>query len=124
MRKPNFSAAWSRTGRKGPYAVYYIHCEPGNCLVAGGLWYPDKHYVDRLRRSVDLHPARWRRTLNEPLFKKTFLPGVKANASPEAAVKAFVAQNQENALKKRPMVRRRSFLGYIVNGECSWLVAL
>jgi len=26
--KPYFSAAWSRTGRKGPYAVYYLHCEP------------------------------------------------------------------------------------------------
>jgi uncharacterized protein (DUF2461 family) len=26
--KPYFSAAWSRTGRKGPYAVYYMHCEP------------------------------------------------------------------------------------------------
>ena len=26
--KPYFSATWSRTGRKGPYAHYYIHIQP------------------------------------------------------------------------------------------------
>lgn len=23
----------SRTGRKGPYAVYYLHLEPGSCFI-------------------------------------------------------------------------------------------
>ncbi|KAK4905533.1 hypothetical protein LTR66_017800, partial [Elasticomyces elasticus] len=26
--KPHFSAAWSRTGRKGPYACYYVQIQP------------------------------------------------------------------------------------------------
>jgi hypothetical protein len=90
--------------------VYYIHCEPKRCLVAGGLWHPEKQYVDLLRRSIDRHPDRWRRALNNPLFKKVFLPGVKAKAGPEAAVKAFVGMNQANALKKRPMVKNDAFL--------------
>lgn len=103
--KPHFSAAWSRTGRKGPYACYYVHCEPGASFIGGGLWHPEAQFVAKLRRSVDRHPERWRRALNEPLFKKAFFPGVKASADPEAAVKAFVGRNQQNALKKRPMVR-------------------
>ncbi|PNY29828.1 Uncharacterized protein TCAP_00262 [Tolypocladium capitatum] len=103
--KPHFSAAWSRTGRKGPYACYYVHCEPGASFVGGGLWHPEAQFVAKLRRSVDRHPERWRRAINEPLFKKAFFPGIKASADAEVAVTAFVDRNQQNALKKRPMVR-------------------
>lgn len=31
--KPHFSAAWSRTGRKGPYAHYYIQVAPNESFV-------------------------------------------------------------------------------------------
>ena len=81
-----------------------MHCEPKASFIGGGLWCPEKGSIDKLRRSIDLHPERWRRVLSGPLFRKVFLPGVKANASPDAAVKAFVDKNQDNALKKRPMV--------------------
>ncbi|KAG8423650.1 hypothetical protein J3458_000526 [Metarhizium acridum] len=101
--KPHFSAAWSRTGRKGPYACYYIHCEPGSSFIGGGLWHPEAALITKLRRNIDRHPDRWRQTFNEPLLKKVFFPNVKANAGPEAVIKAFVQRNQENALKKRPM---------------------
>ncbi|TKA69863.1 hypothetical protein B0A55_08920 [Friedmanniomyces simplex] len=33
--KPYFSAAWSRTGRKGPYAHYYIQISPNNETFVG-----------------------------------------------------------------------------------------
>ncbi|KAK2594058.1 hypothetical protein QQS21_008243 [Conoideocrella luteorostrata] len=101
--KPHFSAAWSRTGRKGPYACYYVHCEPGSSFIGGGLWHPEAAFVAKLRRSIDRHPDRWRQALNDPLFKKIFFPKVKANTGPEATIKAFAERNQENALKKRPM---------------------
>ncbi|TWU73086.1 hypothetical protein ED733_004123 [Metarhizium rileyi] len=101
--KPHFSAAWSRTGRKGPYACYYIHCEPGLSFIGGGLWHPEAAFITKLRHNIDRHPDRWRRTFDEPLLKKVFFPNVKTNAGPEAVIKAFVRRNQENALKKRPM---------------------
>ncbi|KAG6060642.1 hypothetical protein E4U17_003814 [Claviceps sp. LM77 group G4] len=101
--KPHFSAAWSRTGRKGPYACYYIHCEPGSSFIGGGLWQPQASSIAKLRRSIDRYPDRWRHSLNETSFKKTFFPKIKANAGPDAVVKAFAERNKENALKKRPM---------------------
>lgn len=116
--KPHFSAAWSRTGRKGPYACYYVHAEPGGrCFVGGGLWHPPGDQVRLLRQSIDERPARWRRVLNEPRFRKTFLePKMKTKKGrkdpdlgmddPEAAVLAFASSNQENALKKKPNVSR------------------
>lgn len=103
----------SRTGRKGPYACYYVHCEPGRCLVGGGLWHPDKTALARLRASIDERPRRWRRALLDESFRAAFLPraararaggsGEDDDASSFAAVRAaFAAANRDGALKKRP----------------------
>ncbi|KAL1845239.1 hypothetical protein VTK73DRAFT_825 [Phialemonium thermophilum] len=99
--KPHYSAAWSRTGRKGPYACYYIHVEPSRCFVGGGLWHPDAGALQKLRASIDERPRRWRRVLTDEHFQKTFLP--QARPGDEAsALKAFAKANAENALKKKP----------------------
>jgi uncharacterized protein (TIGR02453 family) len=104
--KPHFSAAWSRTGRKGPYACYYIHLEPKHSFIGGGLWCPEKDSLARLRRSIDARPARWRRMLGNASFKDVFFPNVKTGKGKEdALVDAFFDKNKEYALKKRPQVR-------------------
>ena len=103
--KPHFSAAFSRTGRKGPYACYYIHCEPKQSFIGGGLWCPERDHLAKLRRSIDRHPARWREALNTPEFKRVFYPGVKPNADDEKVIQSFLESNKSNALKKRPQVR-------------------
>ncbi|RYP30699.1 hypothetical protein DL767_006115 [Monosporascus sp. MG133] len=100
--KAHYSAAWSRTGRKGPYACYYVHVEPGGrSMVGGGLWHPDNAALARLRASIDERPHRLRRVLLNPDFRRTFLPGAKAGDE-RSAIAAFAAANQENALKTRP----------------------
>ncbi|KAI1473102.1 uncharacterized protein F4812DRAFT_411614 [Daldinia caldariorum] len=99
--KPHYSAAWSRTGRKGPYACYYVHVEPGRCLVGGGLWHPEADSLARLRASVDERPHRLIRVLMNPAFRKTFLPNAKAG-NEKSVVAAFAAHNQTDALKTKP----------------------
>lgn len=101
--QPHFSAAWSRTGRKGPYACYYVHMEPGKCFVGGGLWHPDGGALHKLRASIDERPRRWRRVLADGAFQRTFLPAAR-DADEESAVKAFAGANAENALKTKPKV--------------------
>ncbi|KAJ9165680.1 Glycoside hydrolase family 92 protein [Coniochaeta hoffmannii] len=99
--KPHFSAAWSRTGRKGPYAVYYLHVQPGSqSFVGGGMYHPPAEPLARLRASIDERPWRWRRVLAEEGFRGTFLEG--AMPGEEGAVGEFVRRNQEGALKTKP----------------------
>ncbi|KAF5677997.1 hypothetical protein FCIRC_6598 [Fusarium circinatum] len=100
--KPHFSAAWSRTGRKGPYACYYIHCEPKRSFIGGGLWCPSGNQMQKLRASIDERPNRWRRALNDEAFKRTFLPKAANKSDPHAALLAFAEKNKENALKTKP----------------------
>ncbi|KAI1256358.1 hypothetical protein MGN70_001482 [Eutypa lata] len=99
--KPHYSAAWSRTGRKGPYACYYVHAEPGSCFVGGGLWHPDNDALAKLRASIDERPHRLRRVLTGAAFRRTFLPKSK-EGDEKSILAAFAQANQENALKTKP----------------------
>lgn len=103
-KQPHFSAAWSRTGKKGPYACYYIHLEPGSCFIGGGLWCPEASHLQKLRQSIDERPQRWRRVLNDERFKRTFLPKTAKKGGEEASLKAFAETNKGNALKTKPKV--------------------
>jgi len=71
--KPNFAAAWSRTGRKGPYAHYYLHIQPnGKTFLGGGIWHATAEQLTALRRSIDRHPRAFKQILNDPDFEKLF----------------------------------------------------
>lgn len=99
--KPHFSAAWSRTGRKGPYACYYVQIQPGGkSFVGSGLWHPEAAPLSLLRRSIDRRPHLIKAVLTENRLRKDIL-NVSANDD-KKAVKAFAASNAENALKTKP----------------------
>ncbi|KAL8737931.1 MAG: hypothetical protein Q9190_008063 [Brigantiaea leucoxantha] len=96
----------SRTGRKGPYAAYYLQIKPSGCFLGGGLWHPEAQPLNLLRRNVDRKSHKLKAILMEPAMRKEFLGNVGKDE--RKAVKAFVAQNQENALKTKP-----KFLGLL-----------
>ncbi|OJD35206.1 protein fam92a1 [Diplodia corticola] len=98
--KTHFAAAWSRTGRKGPYAAYYVHIEPNANFVGGGLWMPAADSLQRLRREIDLKPHKIKRVLNDVNIRKEFFDGIPNDE--KAAVRAFTKKNAESALKVRP----------------------
>jgi uncharacterized protein (TIGR02453 family) len=99
--KTHFSAAWSRTGRKGPYACYYVQIQPGGkSFVGSGLWHPEAAPLALLRRDINRRPHLIKSVLTEDRLRKDIL---KVNAKDEKkAVKAFAASNAENALKTKP----------------------
>ncbi|KAF2689312.1 hypothetical protein K458DRAFT_413609 [Lentithecium fluviatile CBS 122367] len=101
--KTHFSAAWSRTGRKGPYAAYYVQIAPGGgSFVGGGLWQPEASALSALRHDVDRKPHKIKRVLTDVGIRRAFFGGVPDDE--KKAVKAFVNQtsNQSTALKKHP----------------------
>ncbi|CAI9626763.1 unnamed protein product [Alternaria burnsii] len=101
--KTYFSAAWSRTGRKGPYAHYYVQVQPkGGSFVGGGFWQPDATTLAKLRRDIDRKPHKFKAVLTDAGIREAFLGGVKEDE--KKAVKAFtsLSMNQSNALKRNP----------------------
>ncbi|KAI4221795.1 MAG: hypothetical protein L6R40_008612 [Gallowayella cf. fulva] len=98
--KTHFSAAWSRTGRKGPYAGYYLQIKPSGSFIGGGLWCPEAAPLAAMRRDIDRKSHKLRSVLLDPAMRKEFLGGIPKDE--KKAVKAFVEQNKENALKTKP----------------------
>ncbi|GFF50505.1 hypothetical protein IFM46972_09061 [Aspergillus udagawae] len=81
----HFSAAFSRTGRRRPYACYYLHLDPGSSYVGGGLWAPEPQTIQLLRQSIDERSEEWRQVLSSEPFMSMFLPTTQEGT--EAAVK-------------------------------------
>ncbi|KAH7116939.1 hypothetical protein B0J11DRAFT_104754 [Dendryphion nanum] len=100
--KTHFSAAFSRTGRKGPYAAYYVQVKPGGSFVGGGLWQPEAQPLALLRRDIDRKPHKIKRVLTDARLRKDYFGGIGNDA--KKAVKAFTNQseNKSTALKKHP----------------------
>ena len=101
-QQTHFSAAWSRTGRKGPYAAYYVQIAPSGSFIGGGLWHPDAAPLALLRRNVDRKSQKLKQVLLDERIRKEFLGGVKAKEGD--CVAKFAALNKENALKTKPKV--------------------
>ncbi|KAL9004198.1 MAG: hypothetical protein Q9188_002971 [Gyalolechia gomerana] len=98
--KTHFSAAWSRTGRKGPYAAYYLQISPSGSFFGGGLWCPEATPLAAMRHAIDRKSQKLKTVLMEPSMRKEFLGGIPKDE--KKAIKAFCEHNRENALKTKP----------------------
>ncbi|KAF8453029.1 hypothetical protein BGX38DRAFT_1180511 [Terfezia claveryi] len=97
-----FSAAWSRTGRKGPYAHYYIQIQPyGKSMIGGGIWHADAPPLRLLRRAISKRPGQLKQILLMDEIARDFLD-IKGHDDEQRVIDAFVARNSEDALKTAP----------------------
>lgn len=51
--KKNIAASIDRGGKKSIYAGYYIHIQPGESFVGGGLWMPMPDELRKVRQEID-----------------------------------------------------------------------
>ncbi|KAF8472665.1 hypothetical protein BDZ91DRAFT_715557 [Kalaharituber pfeilii] len=97
-----FSAAWSRTGRKGPYAHYYLQIQPnGKSFAGGGIWHADTQPLSLLRRDISRRPHRLKSILARDSISRGLL-GLKGRVDKQKAVQAFASRNAADALKTAP----------------------
>lgn len=59
-------------GRDVHAPAFYVHLEPGSCLLAAGLWRPDSVPLRQIREAIVDNPSRWRRVRNDKKFQAFF----------------------------------------------------
>ncbi len=69
-----FSAYMARGGKKSPRAGYYLHLEPGNIAVSGGIWCPDTKLIKALRQAIYDNLDEWTSIVNNDTFRSVY-PG-------------------------------------------------
>lgn len=59
-------------GRKSFLSGYYLHIEPNNSALCGGIYCPDKKMLKRVRTAIDIDFEDFQKIINEKEFKHYF----------------------------------------------------
>jgi uncharacterized protein (TIGR02453 family) len=70
-------------------AGYYIHIEPGECMLAGGAYMPPGAWLADIRRAIERDGARLRKIVARQEFKKYFgtITGEQVKTAPRGYAK-------------------------------------
>ena len=104
-------------GKKALRGGYYLHLEPGNCLVAvGGYWLPT-NILTSCRNEIMSNIEEWRRRVENTSFIKLF--GRPGEGKWENSIKGFGLELLKTAPSGFP--RDYEFIQYLrMKDYCSW----
>ncbi|MCP4178696.1 MAG: DUF2461 domain-containing protein [bacterium] len=89
--KTNFGGYINKGGRKSKYAGYYLHVEPDNSFIGGGIYMPQGDDLRSIREEIHKDPETFKKLLNDKEFKEYFpeLWGDKLKTAPRGFPKDF-----------------------------------
>ena len=70
--KTHVGAYLAKGGKKSSLAGYYIHLEPNNCFISGGLWCPETAVLRIVREDVYTNLDEFKAIVNHSTFSKYF----------------------------------------------------
>jgi uncharacterized protein (TIGR02453 family) len=70
--KTNFGAYLARGGKKSTFAGYYIHIDPEEYFLSGGLYMPESNILKTVRKEIYENTDEFRKIINNTTFKKHF----------------------------------------------------
>jgi len=59
-----------RAGKDVHAPGFYLHIEPGQCFVGGGMWQPPSDALSRIRQHIADKAEAWKRVLDAPTFRR------------------------------------------------------
>ena len=51
---------------------FYLHVQPGNCFMGGGIWRPGGPTLRKIREAIDEDPESWKAASRDTRFRETF----------------------------------------------------
>jgi len=89
--KTNFGAYIAKGGKKSPFAGFYIHIEPMESFIGGGVYMPKSKYLKAIRTNIYENIEKYKEIINNRDFKKYFnkVWGDKLKLAPKGFSKDF-----------------------------------
>ncbi len=89
--KTNFGASITKDGRKSGNAGYYLHLEPDNSFLGGGIYQPESTVLKAIRTDILQDASKMKKIVNATKFKQYFgeLHGAKLKTAPRGFPKDF-----------------------------------
>ncbi|MBQ4366737.1 MAG: DUF2461 domain-containing protein [Muribaculaceae bacterium] len=70
--KNYFSGVLGKGGRHTVMSGSYVHFQPDNIMLGGGVWWPQKPILDKLRALIDAEPDEFLKIVTAPEFTSRF----------------------------------------------------
>jgi uncharacterized protein (TIGR02453 family) len=83
--KTNFGAAISEGGKHSENPSYYLHVQPGENFIGGGIYMPQAEVLKKIRQEVDYNPEELKKIVSETNFRKVYgeIRGEKLKTAPK-----------------------------------------
>ncbi len=92
--KTDYYIVLNKNGKNSPSAFYYMHIEPDNCFVGGGVYNPQPDQLKKIRQEIDYAFDEWTAIINDKTFKKIFPSGINNSGVLSRTPKEFDEANQ------------------------------
>jgi len=98
--KTDYYIVLNKNGKNSPSAFYFLHIEPDNCFVGGGVYNPQPEQLKKIRQEIDYAFEEWTAIINDKLFKKTFPSGINNSGVLSRLPKEFEEANPASEFLK------------------------
>ena len=92
--KTDYYIVLNKNGKNSPSAFYFLHIEPDNCFVGGGVYNPQPEQLKKIRQEIDYAFDEWTAIVNDKFFKKTFPSGINNSGVLSRTPKEFNESNR------------------------------
>ena len=115
--KPHFANSFSRLGKE-LRGGYFIRLRPGESLVAGGFWEPNKEDIFRIRKEIEMDASEIKDLLKAPDFIKYFGGKFESLEELKTAPRGFDKNHPDvDLLRKKGFIAIRNFTDQEVLAE-------
>jgi uncharacterized protein (TIGR02453 family) len=71
---------FNKNAPHGNTAGYFIHIEPGNCMVGGGIWQTTPEYLKKIRQEISYSFEEINETISSKQFQDIFPSGIQGQS--------------------------------------------
>jgi uncharacterized protein (TIGR02453 family) len=95
---------FNKNAPHGNTAGYFVHIEPGNCMVGGGIWQTTPEYLKKIRQEISYSFDEINGIISSKKFQKTFPSGIQG----ESKLKKFTDASE----KREEVIELLKMKGY------------
>jgi len=98
--KTDYYIVINKDGKNSASAFYFLHIEPDNCFVGGGVYNPQPEQLKKIRQEIDYAFDEWTAIIEVKLFRKTFPGGINNSGVLSRIPKGFDEENKAGEFLK------------------------
>jgi len=91
--KTDYYIVLNKDGKNSASAFYYLHIEPGNNFVGGGVYNPQPKELKKIREEIDYSFKEWQDIINDEKFRTSFPDGIQNSGMLKNIPRGFEDEN-------------------------------